>query len=113
MPDLREYGATTGQESTFYYSFIDPSSADGDLLQSTPTLAAGDARIMKDGGTWAACTNTPAWEGEGLGSITLTAAEMQAEIIILKIRDQTATREWVTVSFAVHTGGNASALHKG
>ena len=113
MPDLRVYGKTSGQHATFYFGFLDPDSSDGDLLQSSPTLAAGDARIMIDGGSWAATSATPAWESEGIGSITLTATEMQGEILVLKIRDQTTPREWVTVSFVVHTGGNASALHDG
>jgi len=113
MPDLRVYASASGQERTFYFPFLDPDSTDGDFLQSTPTLASGDATIMKDGAAFGNTSATPVWEGNGYGSIALTGTEMTAKIVVVVIRDQTATREWVTTSIIIHTGGHASALHSG
>ncbi len=105
MPTLAKYGA----QKTFYFALVDPNSSDSDWLTATPTLAAGDATIIKDGGASASTTNTIVWEGDGWVSITLTATEMQAAKILLRLRDQTATREWVTTGDVIQTGGHANA----
>lgn len=105
MPELARYGV----QRTFYFALVDPNSADGDWLTASPTLASGDASIIKDGGAAQPTTNVIVWEGGGWVSITLTATEMQAAKICLKLRDQSATREWVTTGEIIQTGGDANA----
>ena len=114
MPDQRVYGKTAGQSSTFYFYFLDPESVIGDVLPSSPTIAAGDARISVNGGNFSDTANTPVWIDEGLGSITLTQSEMMNAIINVVVKDASATQEWLPVRINIHTGGDPNnALHTG
>ena len=113
MPDLRVYGATTGQESTFYFPFLDPTASDGSFRTTTPSPAVGDLTLYLDGVDTATTSATLTWLGDGYGKLVLTAAQMQAQIIVAIIIDQSATKLWVDTSIIIHTGGHASALHSG
>lgn len=105
MPELREYGATSGQKSTFPFPLVDS----GLNYVSGLTLVSGDVKIMQDNGAWANATNSVTDEGEGYYSLVLTAAEMQAAIIVVKVVDQSSPKTWVDTSIIIHTGGDASS----
>lgn len=101
---LRQYGSA----ATIVFPLLDAATDD---LLSGATLAAGDARIIKDEGASAATTNTIADEGDGIYSLALTATEMQAARIEIIIVDQTATKEWRDQVVIIETYGNASGQH--
>ena len=91
-----------GVSATVYFPLIDFGATD---FESTPaTFAAGDTQIIKDGGTAANATNTPAHEGNGIYSLVLTATEMEATAISITIIDQTATKLFEDQAIVVHTG---------
>lgn len=82
MELVRRYGV----ESTIPFPLIDAGDTD---FEDTPvTLAAGDAKVSKDYGTFANTTNVPTHLGQGIYTVVLTAAEMGATAIIVTIKDQ-------------------------
>jgi hypothetical protein len=102
--ELRQYGVAT----TVYFPLIDKGATD---LESTPvTIASGDCKISKDGGAFANTTTASfSHVAGGIYSIPLTATEMQAKQVILKIVDQTGTKEWEDQVIIITTINHASA----
>jgi hypothetical protein len=100
---LRKYNAATTIDFELF-------EVDGVNLRVDAVHAAGDTQISKDE---AAQANT----GSGFVdrgdfySIALTATEMQAARIVLRIVDQTATKVWLDKTIVIETYGNASAQH--
>ncbi len=95
------YPGIYGVSKTVYFPLVDFGATD---FESTPvTFAAGDTQIIKDGGTAANSTNTPAHEGNGIYSLVLTATEMEAETIVITLIDQTATKLWEDQAVLVTT----------
>jgi len=76
---LRKYGV----EATIDFELYE---VDGVNLRTDWVPAAADCEIMKDGGASTQCTNTAVDEGSTY-SIVLTATEMQAARLVLKIVD--------------------------
>jgi hypothetical protein len=102
--ELRQYGVAT----TLYFPLVDKGATD---LESTPvTIASGDIKISKDGGAFANTTTaTFSHVAGGIYSIPLTATEMQAKQVVVKIVDQTGTKEWEDQVIIVTTINHASA----
>lgn len=101
--ELRRYGTAT----VLYFPLIDKGATD---FEATPvTIATGDCKISKDGGAFANTTNNFAHVGGGIYSLSLTATEMQAKQVAIKIVDQTATKEWEDQAIIITTNGHASA----
>lgn len=73
--------------------------------QANPTLASGDAKISKDGGAEANLATLPAVTPAGgkLVRIALSAAEMQAQRIVVTLVDQTNPKEWEDQRIIVET----------
>ena len=76
----------------------------------TPTLAAGDFKIEKDGGAAANLATLPAVEPAGGSSldIAFSAAELQAKHIVLRLVDA-AGAEWNDDAIHIFTVGDPSA----
>ena len=73
--------------------------------QVAPTLAAGDVKIDKDG---AGLNNlgtlpTVSPSGSQLVLVSLTATEMDADIVTIVFRDQTTTPEWCDLTLCIET----------
>lgn len=105
MEVLRKYGVAT----TILFPLIDFGATD---FEATPvTIAAGDSTISKDEGAFANTGSVFVHEGGGMYSLALTAAEMQAARIMIKVIDQTGTKEWEDQAILIATYGNVSAQH--
>jgi hypothetical protein len=83
-----------GQEA-FYVALASPAATSSNRLfsGSQASFAAGDVQISKDGGAWANITTLPAGVNGGTDTVfkvVLTAPEMQANLIVVRIIDQTA-----------------------
>ena len=76
-----------------------PDYALGGLMKSTPTLAAGDAKVSIDGGALANLTTLPAVTpaASKMVKVSLSAAEMNGDNITVVISDQTSPPEWCDV----------------
>lgn len=82
------------------------SQADPTTFKTNPTLAAADFRIMKDGGAWAALTNTPTVLNTDTGiEVVLTATEMTADEINVRWQDA-AGAEWIAGERTIYTAAN-------
>lgn len=82
-----------GKAKTYYTILLTAGSRDA---QANPTLAIGDVKISKDGGTFNNITTLPT-VSPASGTqvkITLTASECQAKHIMIRFVDQTATAQW-------------------
>lgn len=99
---LRKYGVQTTIPITIY-------EVDGVDLRTDWTPAAADCEVMKDEGASTQCTNTATDEGSTF-SIVLTATEMQAARITLKIVDA-ATKVFLDTTINIETYGHALAMH--
>jgi hypothetical protein len=78
------------------------SAYDGAVL-TNPTIADGDFKISKNGGTLANLTVFPTVEptGSGLVTVELTSAEMTADVVTVIAVDQTNPKEWADEVFSL------------
>ena len=84
-------------------------------FKSTPTLAVGDVKVSKNGGTFNDITTLPtvAPATDTSVQIVLSATEMSAKEIIVRFIDQTGPKEWEDYVFKLRTYGHASAFYPG
>ena len=105
--DLHLYGST----DTIYFKITLAG------VGVNPTLAAGDVKIFKHGGSVANVNTLPsAVDGTnmvGLFAWTPTSAEATCEVFVLNIKDQTDPKAFDENCLIVSTGGNASARFSG
>ncbi len=84
-----------------------PSVADDDIFKAAPTIAAGDFKVSKDGGSFANLatlpTVTPAG-GEAV-KLSLSATEMDANNVAIHCKDAAGT-EWKSVFIDIPTTTN-------
>ena len=99
---LRKYGV----EATIDFELFE---IDGVDLRVDWTPAAADCEIMKDGGASTQCDNTATDEGSTY-SIILTATEMEAARLVLKVVDA-ATKVFLDKVVHIETYGHGSAQH--
>lgn len=99
---LRKYGVQATIDFEVY-------EVDGVNLRTNWSPAQADCEIMKDGGTSTQCDNTATDEGSTY-SIVLTATEMQAARLILKVVDA-AAKVFLDKVVVIETYGNAAAQH--
>lgn len=88
-------------------------------FQVNPTLASGDAKLEKDGGTAANLTTLPAVTPSGGKSVrvSLSASEAEFTRAIVWLVDQTSPKEWEDEPLVLHTvlaeGGLAGKITSG
>lgn len=90
---------------TFHTALV--SQADTDIFKTTPTLAAGDITVSKDGGNFANITTLPTQiQSTGVLPVALSSTEMNADIVTVLFHDA-AGDEWqdqiVTIFTAAQT----------
>lgn len=75
------------------------------LFKSNPTLAAGDAKIDKDGGGLNNLGTLPAVDPAStkLVLITLSSTEMNADVVTIILSDQTSPPEWADLTISIPT----------
>ena len=80
------------------------SQADTDVFQSSPTLAAGDVLVIKDGVIDGNIDTLPTAIVGALDTllVSLSAAEMNADRITVRFAD-VAGAEWQSVSYTIYT----------
>jgi hypothetical protein len=75
------------------------------LLKASATIAAGDFKVSTDGGAFANLGTLPAvTPASGVGvKVTLSAAEMNGDYILVYWQDQTTPPEWASGSICIVT----------
>jgi len=71
----------------------------------SPTIAAGDFKVDKDGGGLNNLTTLPTVDPTGtqLVKITLSSTEMNADVVTLVCKDQTSPPEWCDMVISILT----------
>lgn len=80
-------------------------AADSRRVKSSPTIAAGDFQVDKDGGGLTNLATLPSVDPSGsvLVKITLSATEMNADVVTVVCKDQTDPPEWCDFVFSIPT----------
>jgi hypothetical protein len=74
-------------------------------FRASPTIAAGDWKVDKDGGGLTNLTTLPSVDPAGsvLVKISLSATEMNADVVSLVGIDQTSPKEWADFVLSIPT----------
>lgn len=74
-------------------------------FKSSPTIAAGDFKVDKDGGGLNNLGTLPTVDPTGtvLVKITLSSTEMNADVVTVICHDQTVPQEWADFVFSIPT----------
>lgn len=74
-------------------------------LKANPTLAAGDVKVVKDGGASANVTTLPTVSPASgvFVTLTLSATEMNCDYVSVAFIDQTAPKEWADLFISIPT----------
>lgn len=104
---LRKYGAAATIDGLVLIAGNDTD------YKSSPTLAAGDAKVSKDGGALANLATLPAVTpaASRLVRISLSSTEMEAARVVILLVDQTTPHEWEDQLVIIETYGHAGAAH--
>jgi len=98
------YNPPVRAEDLVFYIAL-PDAAISASFKSSPTIAAGDFKVSKDGGALANLNTLPSVEPASsvMVKITLSATEMTADNVTIVCIDQTATKEWADVLINIPT----------
>lgn len=93
----------SGEDFIFYASLADMSTPGS--FKSSPTIAAGDFKVSKDGGALTNLTTIPAVDPAAsvMVKFTLSASEMTAANVTIVGIDQTTTKEWADLCVNIVT----------
>lgn len=71
----------------------------------SPTIASGDFKVDKDGGGLNNLSTLPSVDPPStvLVKITLSGAEMNADVVTVVCIDQTSPKEWADMIFSIPT----------
>lgn len=74
-------------------------------FRSSPTIAAGDFQVSKDGGAFANLTTLPsvAPAATEMVQIDLSSTEMNADVVVIRCKDQTSPPEWSPLILTINT----------
>lgn len=89
----------------FYIQVALEDTANPGSFKSNPTLAAGDVKVVKDGGATANITTLPtvAPASSIFVTLTLSATEMTADYVSISFIDQTNPKEWCDLMISIPT----------
>lgn len=92
-----------GEDFAIRISLADMATAGS--FKSSPTIAAGDFKVDKDGAGLNNLTTLPAVDPAGtvLVEINLSATEMTADVVTVVCVDQTTPKEWADFVLSIPT----------
>jgi hypothetical protein len=92
-----------GEDFAVRISLADQSASGS--FKASPTLAAGDFKVDKDGGGLNNLATLPTVDPAGsvLVKIVLSATEMNADVVTVVAVDQTAPKEWADFVLSIPT----------
>ena len=98
------YNPPVKNEDFIYYDTV-PSMANPGSFQGNPTIASGDFQISKDGGAFANLTTLPsvAPAATEMVQIDLSSTEMNADVVVIRCKDQTSPPEWSPLILTINT----------
>jgi hypothetical protein len=91
------------KNTAFTFNVALTSQDDTKLFKTSPTLAAGDITVSKDGGDFANIDTLPTQiQTTGVLPVALTADEMNADLVVVLFHDA-AGAEWCDAVVTIHT----------
>jgi hypothetical protein len=95
-----------GEDFLTYISLYDMATPG--TFRVNPTLASTDFSVSKDGGAFAPLTSTPVVEPTTTMSIRLwlSATEMAADNVLVRVVDQTTPKEWADFALSLVTASS-------
>jgi hypothetical protein len=92
-----------GEDLVLRIALSDMASAGS--FKSSPTIAAGDFKVDKDGGGLTDFTTLPSVDPAAsvLVKVTLSAAEMNADVVTIVGIDQTSPKQWADFVLSIPT----------
>lgn len=98
------YNPPVKNEDFVFAVFVEDFANPG-TFKLAPTIAAGDFQISKDFGAFANLATLPDVEPDGTDQIRiqLSSTEMNADIVTIRWKDQTAPKEWADGSITILT----------
>ncbi len=90
------------EEFIFYVALKDKTTGS---FKVNPTLASGDVKVKKDGGTLNNLGTLPAVDlsTEIWVKVTLTNTEFNADNVMIQFIDQTSPKEWDDLAISIPT----------
>lgn len=79
--------------------------ANAGSFKANPTLAAGDVKVDKDGAGFSNLTTLPTVTPAGgvRVEVSLSATEMNADVVTVTFIDQTSPKEWADLLISIPT----------
>jgi hypothetical protein len=98
------YNPPNKNEDFVFYLALEDMSVAG-TFKANPTIAAGDFQVSKDDGalTNLATLPTVSPAGSVWVKISLSATEMNADVVKIQAIDQTSPKEWADFALAIPT----------
>lgn len=98
------YNPPKKNEDFILYIALEDMASPG-RFKSSPTIAAGDFKISKDGGAFANLATLPTVTPASTKSvkIELSSTEMNADNILILCSDQTDPAEWADLAVSIPT----------
>lgn len=80
-------------------------TANSGSFKLNPTLAAGDVKGVTDAGVYTDLGTLPVADGSGKAGVlvTLSATEMNNDVVFVQFIDQTVPKEWADYAFSIPT----------
>jgi hypothetical protein len=93
------------QAFTCRIALTDASSGNVGTFKSSPTLASGDFKVDKDGGGLNNLGTLPTVDPTGTVCVllSLSATEMNADVVTIVAIDQTSPKEWADFVLCIPT----------
>jgi len=93
------------EDFIIYVALADANTAAA--FKANPTIATGDWKVSKDGGALTDLTTLPAVTPAAsvLVKVSLSATEMNADVVSIVGVDQTAPKEWADFVLSIPTTG--------
>jgi len=106
------YGPKKNAAFAVYLPLVTKGATD---CKDAPTIATGDFQVKKDAGAFGNITTPPALDaaGEKVVKVTFSAAEMNADVVVLRGIDQTNPKEWEDTGLVILTTAQGVGLQSG
>lgn len=98
------YNPPKKNEDFLFYIALEDVENPGSF-KSSPTIAAGDFQVSKDGGAFANLSTLPTVgpASSEMILISLSATEMNADNVVIRCKDQTSPKEWADSIISIPT----------
>lgn len=98
------YNPPVKNEDFIFYLAVEDYASPGNF-KASPTIAAGDFQVSKDGGAFANLGTLPAVTPAAgrMIKVTLSNTEMNADNVVVQGVDQTSPKEWADIVVAIVT----------